>query len=249
MGVAGAARVRTVPASHFTSPSIMRMDRLGNVHERHAARRRNRSHRRREREHTVALLCVVDRWCTDNEGREIKARGGFERDVEIGHGILSGDSEEPLLDRGVVGPKREDDPRLSFGRQPSNRFLLPAIQDIRRGVPSDSEVVSGHREIGSERGRDRPSDPTQTRRVAHTRHQRVAEEQHPYVTHARSQSDRGPVGFIPACGLEASGKALTAIVKPIMQAAGVPGRALQPPRPAHIFGSLWMAADRQLAEL
>ena len=56
-------------------------------------------------------------------------------------------------------------------------------------------------------------------------------------------------GSFPDAGGMLSGKGLTVIVKPIMQAAGVPDELCHPHALRHTFGSLWMAGEGELSEL
>ncbi|MDQ3721510.1 MAG: tyrosine-type recombinase/integrase [Actinomycetota bacterium] len=56
-------------------------------------------------------------------------------------------------------------------------------------------------------------------------------------------------GTFPEAGGALSGKALTAIVKPIMIAAGVTEHLAHPHVLRHTFGSLWMTNDGELSEL
>ena len=60
---------------------------------------------------------------------------------------------------------------------------------------------------------------------------------------------RRAAGGFPDAGGELSGKALTAIVKPVMQAAGVGEELCHPHVLRHTFGSLWMAGGGELSEL
>ena len=56
-------------------------------------------------------------------------------------------------------------------------------------------------------------------------------------------------GAFPDAGGQLSGKGLTAIVKPIMRAAGVPDELCHPHVLRHTFGSLWMAHGGELSQL